>query len=122
MDIRFDQIFSSYYIHSLRFTLGVNDLSSCPSLTSDEILTDQDRSSFGDNSILMVPEEQQIEDDIDTATAVDDDDDSFEVLSFEALPENTLYVKGFFLFRHIFYHSDKISFPRISIYNNEQSK
>jgi run domain Beclin-1 interacting cysteine-rich containing protein len=60
---------------------------------------DQDRSVFGDSSTTDGPDEQEI------------DDDSFEVLSFEAPPESTLYIKGIFLLTHVFSHSDQIFFP-----------
>ena len=50
-------------------------------------MTDQDQSVFDDNSMTNnTPEEEQ-----------PSDDDSFEVLSFEAAPENTLYIKGIHL-------------------------
>jgi hypothetical protein len=71
-------------------------MSSCPSITSDDLLTDQDRSVFDDGSIINNPNEEQI----------DDDDDSFEVLSFEAPPENTLYIKGIFFLTHFFHRSN----------------
>ncbi|CAF3315888.1 unnamed protein product [Rotaria socialis] len=65
------------------WTLGVNDFSSCTSITSDDIFSDQDRSVFDDHSTHNDTDEQDV------------DDDSFEVLSFEAPPESSLYIREF---------------------------
>jgi hypothetical protein len=69
------------------WTSGVNDSPSCVSSVCDDLLNDQDQSIFDESS---------------TTDGVDDDidDDSFEVLSFEAPPESTLYIKGIFLLNH----------------------
>lgn len=81
----------------MKLILGVNDTSSCPSVTSDDFINDQDRSLFdGSSSTTDGPDEHVIDDDLN-----DDDDDSFEVLSFEAPPESSLYIKGMFLSIHL---------------------
>jgi hypothetical protein len=78
-------------------------------MTSDDILNDEDRSVFDDGSETDGPDEQEI------------DDDSFEVLSFEAPPESSVYIKGTFLLTHLFEINIILSF-RISIYNIRWSK
>ena len=99
---------------------GVNDVTSCPSITSDE----QDRSISDDTSTTGVPDEDQsnLDDDHDD----DDDDDSFEVLSFEAPPESTIYIKGidsslvgFFSFAKInLFHNLEFQFTTADSQNN----
>ncbi len=77
-----------------RFISGINDSSSFQSLNSDDILTDQDQSTFDNGSLVDTLDNRQISNDDD------DDYDSFEVLSFEAPPESTLYIKGIFHLSH----------------------
>ena len=54
-------------------------------MTTDDLLNDQDKSLCDESSRTDCYDEEQ-----------DDDDDSFEVLSFDAPPESTLYIKGNF--------------------------
>ncbi|CAF0720914.1 unnamed protein product [Rotaria sp. Silwood1] len=66
--------------------LGINDYASCQSTTSDDLFNDQDQCLFDDNSTNTTTngtDEQDI------------DDDSFEVLSFEAPPESSIYFREF---------------------------
>ncbi|CAF2866818.1 unnamed protein product [Rotaria sp. Silwood2] len=65
---------------------GINDVSSDLSTTTDDLFTDQDQSLFDENSTNTTTNgtgEQDI------------DDDSFEVLSFEAPPESSIHFKEF---------------------------
>jgi hypothetical protein len=94
-------------------SLGINDASACQSVTSDDLLTDQDQSVFGDSSTTDGPDEQTLD---------DIDDDSFEVLSFEAPPENSLYFKGIFQMTHFLFYKKILSLFRISIYHIKGSK
>jgi hypothetical protein len=60
----------------------MNDLSRESSICDEDTFNDEDQSIFGGSST--------------TEGVNDEDDDSFEVLSFEAPPESTLYIKGIF--------------------------
>ncbi|CAF1084720.1 unnamed protein product [Rotaria sordida] len=66
--------------------LGINDISSCPSITSDDLFNDQDQSEFDETPTNIT---------INSTDDPDTDDDSFEVLSFEAPPESSIYFKEF---------------------------
>ncbi|CAF1150624.1 unnamed protein product [Adineta steineri] len=70
------------------WAVGLNDLSSSSSLTIDDSLNDQEQSICDITSTMDGYSEQQSdEEDIDA--------DDFEVLSFRAPPESTLYIKEF---------------------------
>lgn len=86
-------------------------------MRSDDFFAENEQSFFGDSTITSMTEEQTV-DINNNDNDDDDDDDSFEVLSFEAPPENTLYIKGYFLIEsfhlcHLFF------FNRIRTYNSK---
>lgn len=108
----------------------MTDTSSClSSTTSDEISTDPDPSESDDLSNTYGPgDEGEVDEDIEDficTPSVDDDDDedSFEVLSFKAPPESTIYIKGsdFHISPSVFIHSFSFIF-RISMYHTRKSE
>lgn len=94
-------------------------------MTSSNFATEHEQSFFQSSTMTSMTDEQTIDyNDYDTVDDDDDDNDSFEVLSFEAPPENTIYIKGYFqhrLLRHFFVtHFVLLYFSnRIRTYNSE---
>ncbi|CAF0816055.1 unnamed protein product [Adineta ricciae] len=71
------------------WTIGMNDSTPHSSVTQE----DEDQSMYDVSSITDGGDEES--NDEDASIAIDDDDDTFEVLSFNAPPESTLYIKEF---------------------------